>query len=230
MYSQIDKLKEKKSRAVAHSVAQNKSICKQGVGFVDNRPEAKKTTQLRGMLNSCQDNSRHLRITQLVAEKVSEEGGVGSSYNKVVYQDKASNFKGGDDAGDKGLWPVGRGVIKGEYYDGVNWVDIADGSEAIQQGVSEYYFCGHMLAKSLGGLGGTDNIFAQDTNNNIGRWPKAEGAIRDKRDVLKPSDNMKVTVALAAREGKLRNVKIKGQQLDTIVNTETKIASKMLDI
>ncbi len=39
MYAQVEKPKENKSRAVANSVAQNKSNGKQGFGFVDNRPE-----------------------------------------------------------------------------------------------------------------------------------------------------------------------------------------------
>ncbi|MBL4706919.1 MAG: hypothetical protein JKY48_00570 [Flavobacteriales bacterium] len=37
MYEQVEKPKENKSRAVANSVAQNKSNVKQGFGFVDNR-------------------------------------------------------------------------------------------------------------------------------------------------------------------------------------------------
>lgn len=39
MYSQIDKQKENKSRTVANSVTKKKSNVKQGVEFVDNRPE-----------------------------------------------------------------------------------------------------------------------------------------------------------------------------------------------
>lgn len=172
----------------------------------------------------------NLPVKQLAAAKTSEEGGVGSTYKKVEYQDQASNFKGGADAGDYGLWPVGRAKIKGEYHDGTNWVSIPNGSEDTQQSTSEYYFCGHMLAKSLGGLGGADNIFAQDTNNNIGRWPSAEEAIRKKRDVLLPTDQMKVTIGLTGRDAKkLQNVEIKGKQLDVVDNTESKIAEKKLN-
>lgn len=39
MYEQVKNPKENKTKAVANSVAQNKSIVKQGFGFVDNRPE-----------------------------------------------------------------------------------------------------------------------------------------------------------------------------------------------
>ena len=38
MYSQVDRPKENKSRAVANSVAQKKRDSTQGLGFVDNRP------------------------------------------------------------------------------------------------------------------------------------------------------------------------------------------------
>lgn len=40
MYEQVEKPKENKSRAIANSVSQKKSIVKQGFGFVDNRPKA----------------------------------------------------------------------------------------------------------------------------------------------------------------------------------------------
>jgi hypothetical protein len=40
MYAQKEKTKENKSRAVANSVAETKVKVKQGVGFVDNRPES----------------------------------------------------------------------------------------------------------------------------------------------------------------------------------------------
>lgn len=229
MHAQVEKSKENRSRAAANSVAQKKSDARQGLEFVDNRLETRETAQRQAKLRSGEHNRQSLLVTQLAANKLSEEGGAGSTYKVAVYEDQASNFKGGATAGDDGLWPIGTGKIKGEYHNGINWVGIPNGEETIQQGVSEYYFCGHMLADSLGGLGGSDNIFAQDTNNNIGRWPTAEGAIRAKRDTLKSTDNMKVTIGLAGRDGaKLQNVKIKGQQLDTVVNTQSKIAAKKL--
>ena len=40
MYSQVEKPKENKSRAVANSVTQKKSNVKQGFGFVDNRQQS----------------------------------------------------------------------------------------------------------------------------------------------------------------------------------------------
>ena len=40
MYEQVEKPKENKSRAIANTVTQKKSYAKQGIGFVNNRPEA----------------------------------------------------------------------------------------------------------------------------------------------------------------------------------------------
>ena len=40
MYAQVEKPKEKKSRAIANSVTQKKINTKQGFGFVDNRSKA----------------------------------------------------------------------------------------------------------------------------------------------------------------------------------------------
>lgn len=47
MYEQVEKPKVNKSRAVANSIAQKKSNVKQEFGFVDNRPEAKQTSQFQ---------------------------------------------------------------------------------------------------------------------------------------------------------------------------------------
>ena len=49
MYEQVEKSKENKSRAIANSVAQNKSNVKQGFGFVDNRSESKAQKKLQNM-------------------------------------------------------------------------------------------------------------------------------------------------------------------------------------
>jgi hypothetical protein len=52
MYAQENKSNENKSRAVANSVGQKKSNVKQGVGFVNNRPEAIQMKKLQGMIGS----------------------------------------------------------------------------------------------------------------------------------------------------------------------------------
>ena len=52
MYAQVEKPKENKSRAVANFVAQKKGNVKQGLKFVDNRPEAKAQNSLQLMINS----------------------------------------------------------------------------------------------------------------------------------------------------------------------------------
>jgi hypothetical protein len=50
MYEQVDKSKENKSKAVAHSVAQKKSVMKQGFGFIDNRHEAVTYSKMRSQI------------------------------------------------------------------------------------------------------------------------------------------------------------------------------------
>ena len=52
MYAQVEKPKENKSRAVANSVAQKKSIMNQGFGFVNNRPEAVAQRKVQEMADS----------------------------------------------------------------------------------------------------------------------------------------------------------------------------------
>lgn len=53
MYEQVEKPKENKSRAIANYVAQKKSGGKQGIGFVDTRPEAIAQRKLQDMVNNC---------------------------------------------------------------------------------------------------------------------------------------------------------------------------------
>ena len=71
MYTQVEKSKENKSRAVANSVTQKKSNVKQGFGFVDNRPEA--LTQRKLVQTNVQSN----QTTQLKAK--AHMGGCGCS-------------------------------------------------------------------------------------------------------------------------------------------------------
>ena len=47
MYEEVEKPKENKGRAVAHSVAQKKGNAKQGFGFVDNRSESDRFSNLQ---------------------------------------------------------------------------------------------------------------------------------------------------------------------------------------
>ncbi len=57
MYEQIEKPKENKSREVANSVAQKKSNEKQGLGFVDNRPEILTKNTIDQVIGQRRDNS-----------------------------------------------------------------------------------------------------------------------------------------------------------------------------
>lgn len=52
MYEQVEKPKENKSKAIAHSVAQKKSDGEQGFGFVDNRSEVVAQRKLQGLENN----------------------------------------------------------------------------------------------------------------------------------------------------------------------------------
>ena len=52
MHEQVEKSKDNKSRAVANSVAQKKGVGKQGLGFMDNRPESLAQKKLQEMADS----------------------------------------------------------------------------------------------------------------------------------------------------------------------------------
>lgn len=66
MYSQVEKQRGNKSRAVANSVAQKKSNGKQGFGFVDNRPDAVAQRKLQEMINNS-SQVRQLKAYQEMA-------------------------------------------------------------------------------------------------------------------------------------------------------------------
>ncbi|WP_440056296.1 hypothetical protein ACSLBF_19500 (plasmid) [Pseudoalteromonas sp. T1lg65] len=72
MYTQVDKSKEHKSRAVANSVAQNKSSDKQGFGFVDNRLSAISQRKVGKIFNSYIHDNQTLQLHSLgsVIQKV----------------------------------------------------------------------------------------------------------------------------------------------------------------
>lgn len=58
MYKQVERQKENKSRAVANSVAQRKSIGKQGIGGVDNQTEIIGQRKIPESISSCFVNGR----------------------------------------------------------------------------------------------------------------------------------------------------------------------------
>lgn len=60
MYKQIEKSKENKSRTVANSVTQKKSDVKQGLGFVDNRPEGVAQRKLQEMMNDSTEENKYI--------------------------------------------------------------------------------------------------------------------------------------------------------------------------
>jgi replicative superfamily II helicase len=62
MYEQKEKPKENKGRAVANSVVQKQSSSKQGIVFVDNRPETVAQRKLQEVANN---TPRSKQTTQL---------------------------------------------------------------------------------------------------------------------------------------------------------------------
>jgi hypothetical protein len=62
MYTQVDKSNDNKSRAVANSVAQQKSNGKQGFGFVDNRHEAVVQRKLNKIANEDTQEQQSLLV------------------------------------------------------------------------------------------------------------------------------------------------------------------------
>ncbi len=66
MYAQVEKSKEIKSRVVANSVGQKKCNGKQGLGFLDNRPESIAQRKLQDMVNisAPQQSNRTLQLKE----------------------------------------------------------------------------------------------------------------------------------------------------------------------
>lgn len=58
MYEQVDKPKGNKSRAVANSFAQKKSILKQGFGFIVHSPEAALHSKMVGIFHNSNDRDQ----------------------------------------------------------------------------------------------------------------------------------------------------------------------------
>ena len=76
MYAQVERLKENKSRAFAHSVVQKKNDVKQAFGFVDNRQEAILQRKIPAMVNNF----------SLVRPLRAFQGKIGTSESKAVVQ------------------------------------------------------------------------------------------------------------------------------------------------
>lgn len=83
MYAQVAKPKENKSSADANSAAQKKSGRKQGIGFVDNRPEAIAQRKLQEMAN----NSYQVKQLKAFQEMINDE----PKRNKLDIEHKKSD-------------------------------------------------------------------------------------------------------------------------------------------
>lgn len=66
MYAQVEKPKENKSRSVANSVGQKKNNMKQGLGFVDNRPEAMLQRKLQERINRNSQTVSSLPVNEVI--------------------------------------------------------------------------------------------------------------------------------------------------------------------
>ena len=92
MYARVEKAKENKSKAIANSVAQNKSNGKQGFGFVDNRQGGR----LRNNINTIQQgvNSKTIQKTVLHDVSVEKIQEADNQYvNKKDYADEYEIFQ-----------------------------------------------------------------------------------------------------------------------------------------
>lgn len=82
MYAQVEKPKEKKSRAIANSFAQKKSRGKQGYRFVDNRPEVITQRTTQEMINSSPQASQQGTSMDRELPFVKSQGSRQNSINK----------------------------------------------------------------------------------------------------------------------------------------------------
>ncbi len=158
MYEQVEKPKESKSRAVASSVAQNKSNVKQGFGFVDTRPKTNFVGEQDDHMLNFQKFNRP--AVQLMIDVNARR--MGQDKVVITAAGKVDDFKGGTGAKQVG-W---NRVEEYEALATVNGVDIESGTINNKYLVAE---AGHVLASQNGGNGGdSNNVFAQDGGVNNG--------------------------------------------------------------
>ncbi|MDG0803407.1 hypothetical protein [Pectobacterium polaris] len=147
MYSQEEKPKENKNRAVADSITQKKSNVKQGVGVVDNRPEAIAQKKLQELMN---DSPQRKHITQL--QSMTNVNGKSASQNTGVIQRvqtmTITNTVDNYDSGWLQAETQSTGVGPGPRLEAQTVAQIAGG----------YWIGGHMVNDRLGGGGGFGNI------------------------------------------------------------------------
>jgi hypothetical protein len=147
MYAQVEKPKENKNRAVANSVTQKKSNAKQGIGFVDNRPETIAQKKLQGVVNN---SSQGKQIAQM--QSMTNVNGMPMNHNAGIIQRVATvNVTNTTDNYDSG-WiqaeTLSTGVDSGPRAEAQAVANIAGGT----------WVGGHMVNDCLGGHGGFGNI------------------------------------------------------------------------
>lgn len=146
MYTQENKSNDNKSRVVANSVYQKKGNGKQGLGFVDNRPEAIIQKKLQGLVN---DSSQGKQIAQM--QPTTNVNGVSVNHDTRTIQLVTVNVRNNINNYDSGWLDAqtqSTGVEDEPRAEAQSVADIAGGT----------WVGGHMVNDRLGGEGGFDNI------------------------------------------------------------------------
>ena len=109
MYAQVEKSKENKSRAVGNSVTQQKNSGVQGVGFVDNRPEAGRQSNRLELTSNNNDGFKILQNAQqetsMLSAQISQMYKANRRQINIIARDMESNWgreirKEGSDVSD----------------------------------------------------------------------------------------------------------------------------------
>lgn len=146
MYTQENKSNDNKSRVVANSVSQKKGNGKQGLGFVDNRPEAIIQKKLQGLVN---DSSQGKKIAQM--QPTTNVNGVSVNHDTRTIQLVTVNVRNNINNYDSGWLDAqtqSTGVDPGPQAEAQRVANIAGGT----------WVGGHMVNDRLGGSGGFNNI------------------------------------------------------------------------
>jgi hypothetical protein len=130
MYAQKEKPAENKTSAVANTVTQKQSNVKQGVGFVDNRPEV---VAQRKWQELSKNRSQNVHINPIQKYSVTSDGKMFSSQKNLVLEtDMSKDFYATDTGFKKNADALKRGKVKN--------VDFSKGGTKKFEGVSNESF------------------------------------------------------------------------------------------
>ncbi len=172
MYTQVEKPKENKNRAVARFVAQ-KNNTSQGIGFVDNRPDTIAQRKLQEMANNSPQSKQDGQLSNVIQMATSVDyssqtvkystGPYSGLKNASVGKKMTATLDPGDPI--KGSTPQ-LGGNEQELYDTLN------------ASYGNQYVRGHLLNDNVGGLGVAENLFPLTDSANHAHLEQSETMVK----------------------------------------------------